>query len=428
MRASSAGKSLLIGGLLILAAIGLYALWFRLQYGIGITHLGTGVPWGLWVSFYIYFIGLSAGSFLLSTLVFVFRNKKLESLGRLAVLQAFVCLLVGLAFISIDLGHIERFWHVIRYPQWHSVLAWEIWFYNIYIVILFAELFFLMRRDLAARKNTSRGLQSIFYSVLSLGFRIPATDDAERAYARKNRNILLALGIIGIPVALGVHGGTGAIFAVVKARAMWFTPLFPLVFIVSALASGGGLLLFLKPFLMPDKAEDRVVLPELAKLTMAFLGFDLFLMMLEFLVGFYGDMHEHIAAYQLILFGNFWWVFWIQQLLFGAMIPLFLVFIKGRSAGPVRFGIAGLLVAVGIFGVRLNIIIPALAVPILPGIDHAINSARLDLHYVPNAIEWLSSLGIIALAALVFYLLMNILPVRERASHTDDKEAADVCP
>lgn len=426
MRASNAGKSLLIGGLLIVAAVGLYALWFRLQNGLGVTHLGTGIPWGLWVSFYIYFIGLSAGSFLLSTLVFVFKNKKLEPLGRLAVLQAFVCLFVGLAFISIDLGHIERFLNVLRYPQWHSVLAWEIWFYNIYVVILFAELFFLMRRDLAAWGNNLHGLKSIFYRILSFGFRIPTTKDAEQAYQKRNQKILMALGIIGIPVALGVHGGTGAIFAVVKARAMWFTPLFPLVFIVSALASGGGLLLFLKAFLMPDKTEDHIVLPELAKLTMAFLGFDLLLMALEFLVGFYGDIHEHITAYQMILFGNFWWVFWIQQLLVGAMIPVILVFFKARNAGTARLGIAGLLVAGGIFGVRLNIIIPALAVPILPGIDHAISSARMDLHYVPNAIEWLSSFGVIAFAALGFYVLMSILPMREKASHTDNKEASDV--
>ena len=93
-------------------------------------------PWGLWVAFYIYFIGLSAGSFLLSTLVFVFSNKRLEPIGRLAVLQAFVSLLTGLASISSTSATWERFWHVIVYPQWNSVLAWEIWFYNFYIVLL----------------------------------------------------------------------------------------------------------------------------------------------------------------------------------------------------------------------------------------------------------------------------------------------------
>ena len=52
----------------------------------------------------------------------------------------------------------------------------------------------------------------------------------------------------GIPTALGVHGGTGAIFAVVKAHPYWYSPLFPVVFIVSALVSGGGLILFLQTY------------------------------------------------------------------------------------------------------------------------------------------------------------------------------------
>ena len=153
--------------------------------GLGVTRLGSVVPWGLWVAFYIFFIGLSAGSFLLSTLVFVFRNKTLEPVGRLAVLQAFVCLLTGLVFILIDLGHWERFWHVIVYPQWNSVLAWEIWFYNFYIVLLLAELWLLMRRDLARWAGEVRGVRRLCYRVLSLGFRCP-DDRGRRAGLRRH--------------------------------------------------------------------------------------------------------------------------------------------------------------------------------------------------------------------------------------------------
>lgn len=63
------------------------------------------MPWGLWVAFYIFFIGLSAGSFLLSTTVYVFRSDRLAGVGRLGLVQALACLAAGLAFISVDLGH-----------------------------------------------------------------------------------------------------------------------------------------------------------------------------------------------------------------------------------------------------------------------------------------------------------------------------------
>ena len=397
----------------LLAVAGLGVLYYRLDRGLSVTQLGSVVPWGLWVAFYIYFIGLSAGSFLLSTLVFVFNNKRLEPVGRLAVLQAFVCLLTGLAFILIDLGRPERFWHVIVYPQWNSVLAWEIWFYNFYLVLLLAELWLLMRSDLARRADEARGPARLAYRLLSLGTRRPANEAAEQARAVWTRRWLRALGIIGIPIALGVHGGTGAIFAVVKARPGWYSAIFPLVFIVSALVSGGGLLLFLRTFVAPEPAQDRKILPALAKLTGGFLVFDLLLLFLEFLTGLYGGIPDHVEVYRLITTGPFWYVFWFVQLLLGALVPLVLIYGRPlRRAGATRLGIAGLLIVVGIFGVRLNIVIPALAVPVIRGFDHAIDSPRLASLYVPNGVEWLSSVGIVAAAALLTYAAMRLLPMR----------------
>ena len=400
--------------LALVATIGLATLVYRLDSGLGVTRLGSVVPWGLWVAFYIYFIGLSAGSFLLSTLVFVFRNKTLEPVGRLAVLQAFVCLITGLVFILIDLGHWERFWHVIVYPQWNSILAWEIWFYNFYIVLLLAELWLLLRSDLARWAADARGLRRLCYRALSLGFRRPATEAEEQASDTRTRRWLRVLGLIGIPIALGVHGGTGAIFAVVKARPAWYSPIFPLVFIVSALASGGGLLLFLRAFVAPQPEEDRKILPALARLTGGFLIFDLLLLFLEFLTGLYGGMPDHVEVYHLITTGPFWYVFWIGQLLLGALVPLLLIYGRPTRAAPAfRLGLAGLLIVVGVFGIRLNIVIPALALPVFRGFDHAIDSPRLSSLYTPNWVEWVSSLGIVAVAALLMYGAMRLLPMTE---------------
>lgn len=397
----------------IAAVAGLSALLYRMYAGLGVTRLGSVVPWGLWAAFYIYFIGLSAGSFLLSTLIYVFKNEKLEPIGRLAVLQAFLCLVVGLIFIFIDLGHWERFWHVFFFPQWKSVLAWEIWFYLGYIVILLAELWLLMRCDLSRWSDTASGFPAKVYRTLCFGFRCPETADEKRTCESRTLYWLRIFGIIGIPVALGVHGGTGAIFAVVKARPAWYSPIFPLVFIISALASGGGLLLFLKAFIMPDPREDGVILPALARITGGFLIFDLTLLFLEFLVGLYGGIPDHVEVYHLIASGPFWYIFWFLQLLVGAAIPLYLIYVRPRANRFSRLGLAGLMIVAGIFGVRLNIVIPALAVPVFRGFADVMESHRLSSLYIPNWIEWLSSLGIVAVVALVCYACLKVLPMRE---------------
>jgi len=394
-----------------LALAGLVPLGYRLASGLGVTNLGSVVPWGVWVSFYIFFIGLSAGSFLLSTLIFVFGNKKLEPVGRLAVIQAFFCLLTGLIFVWIDLGQWQRFWEVMVYPQWHSVLAWEIWFYNAYIVLLLAEMWFLLRCDLSRWAIEAEGVARAFYRTLSLGHRC-ASDTGRHVCAPRTANWLMVLGMIGIPIALGVHGGTGAIFAVAKARAGWNSPIFPLVFIVSALASGGALLLSLRAFVVRGDG-NLDLLRSLARITGAILIFDLLLLGLEFLVALYSAVPDHQQVYDLMATGPYWEVFWIQELLVGALVPLLLIFVRTDHAGALRLGLAGLLIVIGIFGVRLNIVIPALAVTELPGFAHAFDSTRLSDVYHPNWVEWLSGMGIVAFMALVGYAAIRLLPMHE---------------
>jgi molybdopterin-containing oxidoreductase family membrane subunit len=407
----------LLALLWLLAAVGLAVLGYRFVAGLGVTRLGTVVPWGAWVSFYIFFIGLSAGSFLLSTLIFVFRMEKLEPVGRLALLQAFACLALGMAFIFIDLGHWGRAWHIMVYPQWGSILAWESWLYVGYLAIIAGETWLLMRCDLSQWAKATRGLPARIYRTLAFGFQCPADAAGKADCDRRAAMHIRLLALIGIPVALGVHGGTGAIFAVVKARPGWNGPLFPLVFIVSALVSGGGLLMFLRAFVMPDPRTDRETMPLIAKLTVGFLVFDLTLMLLEFLVGIYGGIPDHLAVFRRIAVGPFWYIFWILQLLIGAAIPLLILF---RKSGyhPKRMGVAGLLIVAGILGVRMNIVIPALSVPVFRGYDIAINSARMNWLYVPNWIEWLSSLGVIAAAALVFLWAVRRLPMSEHQPYS----------
>ncbi len=86
---SGSGLRLLGYAFLVLASlVGLWAIFMRFSRGLIITNLTQFIPWGFWVALYIYFIGLSAGSFLLSTLVFVFDVKRLEAIGPLALLRA----------------------------------------------------------------------------------------------------------------------------------------------------------------------------------------------------------------------------------------------------------------------------------------------------------------------------------------------------
>jgi molybdopterin-containing oxidoreductase family membrane subunit len=175
---------IMYGALGILSLIGLWAVFVRFSEGLKVTNMTQHVPWGFWVALYIYFIGLSAGSFLLSTLIYVFKVKKFEAAGRMALIQALGCMCLAVWFIFIDLGHPERFYKVMTSWNYTSVLAWEAVFYGFYIVIIMAELFLLMRSDLNEKFR---------------GSPLPAD------VVEKGKRWLFVLGLIGIPVEIATQ-------------------------------------------------------------------------------------------------------------------------------------------------------------------------------------------------------------------------------
>jgi molybdopterin-containing oxidoreductase family membrane subunit len=403
--------------LILATALGIWALGVRFSRGLVVTNMTQHVPWGLWIAFYIYFIGLSAGSFLLSTLVYVFGVKRLESIGPLALVQALGCMLLGLVLILVDLGHPERFLNVFWSWNPSSVLAWECLFYTAYVVIILLELYFALRPALA-RKAAQGGPGRWLYVLLSVGGREPGA-----AWVQKARRWLKILGIIGIPIAIGVHGGTGAIFAVVKSKPTWYTGLFPIIFLVSALASGAGGLTFLTAVLLSgDRGKKLAILQMLAKLTVGVLMLDLLLTCSEVLVALYGGIPSHVVAWKLTLFGPYWWVFWFIQLGVGALVPIAIV-TNRRLFGSVRWlGAAGLLVDVGIVGVRLNIVIPPLIDPSFAGLPDTYHHIRFVTGYFPSLNEWLVTAGVAALGVWVLLIVLKLIPLNLNLEAASDPQ------
>ncbi|MBI3688334.1 MAG: polysulfide reductase NrfD [Actinobacteria bacterium] len=387
----------------VLFVVGLVGWYLRLAHGHLDANYGSIVTWGLWVSAYIYFIGLSAGSFLISSLVYVFNVKRFESIGRLSLFTAVVTLGMALLSIWVDLGHMERFWHVIRYPNFRSPMAWMIWLYGIYFVLLLAELWFVLRRDLVlvAAEGGRRGR---LYRILTVGSRDTSEDRAAR-----DAKVVRVLATVGVPIAIMFHGGVGTLFGVVAARPSWNSGLFPILFLLSALVSGGALLIVVSAIFQDGWRRNRDTILALGRLVLGLLLLDLLFQLSEILVTSYGQVPGHIAALKLMTGGPYWWVFWVWQLALGALVPVTLLASRTRT-DPRWVSLAGLLIAVGFLGVRLNVVIPAFATEEIEGLASAVASRRMSAHYFPSVSEWLLTAGIVGLGLLLFGLGERLLP------------------
>lgn len=407
----------------VLLAIATLVGWWAIGRTImeGHIHEATTqhVPWGLWVSLYIFFLGLSAGSFLISTLIYVFNVRQLEEVGPLALFQAFACLVLGGMLIVLDAGHPERFYKLPVLFNPSSVMAWMGVFYNVYILVILLEIYFALRPWFIERIQSNEKPVWL-YRLLSLGSR--RLDPQSLA---RDRRWLLLLGIVGIPVAVIVHGGVGTIFAVAKARPNWFGGLFPFVFIVSALASGGALLTFLTACFspLPWKRKSELV-SALARMTIGILIIDTLLLVSDLLTTHYGAIPAQVRAWDLTLFGPYWWVFWLLQLGLGVLAPIFLVAMPRTGSSIGWLGLAGFLVLVGVFGMRLNLVIPPQITPAFEMSIGAYNNVRYALGYFPSTNEWLVALGAFALGGWMLVAVLKLLPISGPSRGSAPKEVA----
>ncbi|HHM01808.1 MAG TPA: hypothetical protein ENJ15_02265 [Caldithrix abyssi] len=358
---------------LLLGGIGVFQ---RLTTGHLLAGYGSRVVWGLWVAMYIYFIGLSAGAFLLSSLVYVFRVKMFEKVGKLALVTALITLVCALLAIWFDLGHMWRAYEVITRPNLpSSMMAWMIWLYTAYFILLLAETFY--------------------------AFKLENNNDSAQKEALSKK--LRLLGSIGIPLAIAFHGGVGALFGVVSSNPMWHSALTPIFFLVGAIASGSALFTMIVAFFWEERnsAYFDEMIQLLAKIVLISVLFDLLLEWAELSIALWMGSPEHTFGYREMLFGEYWYVFWILHILLGVMVPVFLLATRKK---PFAIGLASLLVVFTFIGVRLNIVIPGLVTEKIHGEATAYIHPRLSYHYFPSSMEWLVAIFIVSVGIGLFVI------------------------
>ncbi|NIA25440.1 MAG: hypothetical protein GWP04_07700 [Gammaproteobacteria bacterium] len=384
---------------------GLIGLVQRLTQGHQMANYGSYVPWGLWVAAYIYLIGLSVGAFLVSTLVYAFRVKRLERIGRLALLTALVTLVGGLLLVWLDLGHMARVWRLITHTHWASMMGLMAWFYSAYAILLVVMLWFSTRPDLAAcaRESGARGAVCRF---LTFG-----RGDLTSTTIDRDKSTLRTLSWIGFALAVAATGAEGALFGVVGARPFWHGGLTPIVFLVGALVSGAALIAFLTAIWGPGRggSAHRETLLFLGQMVLGLLAVDVLLEWAEFSTGLISAVPSLTDSIRQVLFGPYWWVFWLLHVGIGVIVPLGLLLFRSRSVAAV--GWAGALIAGTFLTVRLNIVLPGLNIQELEGLREAFTGPGLSFDYFPSVGEWLVFVWAVSLAAMLFLAGYQLLPI-----------------
>ena len=390
--------------LIILSVIGLvlgaWGMFQRLAYGHLGMNYGSFVPWGLWVAFDLFFLGLTAGAFLITILTYVFRIRLLANLGPLAVFTVLVTLMSEFLIISLDLGHPLRTYRFLISPNIGSMLFWLVVFITAMWIIYVPWLYFLLREQLITWGNDATRVGHKVYRFLAFGKTTYTPQDRQLDHRRTR-----LLSYISLPIGVIFFGAHGAIFAILNNRPLWNSALLPLIFIMAALLSGGALITFLAYVYQPD---EKLIHPLGHVVLLILLSF-VFLEALQFFVGYQSKVTGIVTSLDLIAFGSYWWAFWIVHLVIGSVIPAYLLIRYPENSKMVAT--ACFLIIVTFLAVRLNYLIPDMAVYKLEGLQNTFFHQRLRTEYVPNLNEWLVSIWVISLGLLAFLLGTRWLPV-----------------
>jgi tetrathionate reductase subunit C len=283
---------------------------------------------GLNIAIYFYLTGLSAGSFILSTLAYGFGLKQYKPLGKVGVVMATIVLIIAPFFLLIHIGMPSRAWHLFVYLNLASPITW-----GTFLLILYP-------------------INCIIYGYFMF---------------KENMKLTRIFGFIGIPLAILVHGYTGFILAFGKARALWNTALMPILFLVSAVVSGIALMILViiikDRFFSKEKKINRELILSLGKLMAWMIVFDLFLVGSDLIVLSISHSDAQAAAH-LILAGKFSLLFLIVENLLGKIVP-FIILVVPRFRTLNWIIVASILVVIGIFFMRYVVVVGGEFAPLL---------------------------------------------------------------
>lgn len=286
------------------------------------------MPLGIPIATYFYLTGLSAGSFIISTMAYGFGMVRFKPLGKIGVVMATLLLIAAPVILLVDLEQPLRFWHLILYLRVTSPITWGTFLLSLYPMNCIVYGYFMFKGDLKRTK--------IF-------------------------------GLIGIPLALMVHGYTGFILALGKARVLWNTAIMPPIFLVSAMVSGLALMILVvivKDFILWRKGEpNRPLIYALGNFLVASILLDLILIGIDLSVLLTSTTEAYQAA-SMLLNGRFSLLFLGIEVGLGSLLPLFLLLFPFTKRSIPVFALVSVLVMVGIFAMRCIMVIGGLSLPL----------------------------------------------------------------
>lgn len=345
------------------------ALWIlirRFSEGLGaVAGINDAAPWGLWIGGDVFAgVALAAGGFVVAATVHIFRIDRFKPILRPTVLTAFLGYMLVAVALFIDIGRPLNWWHPLVMWQHHSVMFEVTWCVILYSTVLAIE----SSPPLLERLGLTRLLRLVRITT------IPVV-------------------IAGVILSTMHQSSLGSLYLIVpgKLYPLWYSPLIPAFFLISAVAAGMCVVIIESFF------SAKILRRGLETPLMADLGRAAAVVLYLYLILKFADLAVR-GNLDLVLVPNLQGRLFLLEMVGGAVLPAIMLSFRGLRDEPNGLLAASLLVMMGVVLNRINVC--------WIGMD-----VSDQLHYFPTWMEIAVSLAFITGGTIVFLLAVHYLPI-----------------
>ncbi|GFO54048.1 hypothetical protein GMSM_10550 [Geomonas sp. Red276] len=393
------------------AIIGWGALcWtYQVQFGMGVTGLNRPVCWAVYITNFVFWVGIAHSGTLISAILYLLRADWRNAVSRSAEAMTIFAVMTAGLFPLIHLGRLWAFYYIIPYPSQRQIwpnfvspLVWDVCAVGTYFTVSLIFWLVGLIPDLAAARDRYLdrhgpvAFRTRLYRAMSLGW--SGTGSQWHHYGRS----YLFFAALATPLVVSVHSVVSWDFAM-SLLPGWHSAIFPPYFVAGAIHSGLAMVLTLVIPMRKLLHLERLIkvrhFEAVAKtiiLTGSIVGYAY---VVEGFISWYsGDLVEW-QFYKWRIAGPVDWMFWLCVVC-NVVIPLLFVFKKVRT-NIVALFVISLFINLGMWFERLMIIFTSLAHDFLP---HNWGS------YLPTWVELSITLGSFGFFFFWFFGFTKLLP------------------
>lgn len=388
--APTKGYYILVAAMALLVLVLLGTIVAELKYGIGLAGYGPPIMWSVYITTFVFWIGIGHAGTLISAILFLFRSPWRTAVYRVTEVMTVFAVMTAALFPILHIGREWLFYWLIPYPNqrylwpdFKSPLMWDVFAVSTYLTVSTAFMMVGLVPDLAAVRDNVSGWKRKVYSALSLGW--TGADSQWRHYNRA----YLYLAALATPLVLSVHSVVSWDFAVSVVPG-WHSTIFAPYFVGGAIYSGVGMVLTLiiplRKVLKLDHLITEYHFDNLAKLTLLTGSVLFYSYGMEFFVAWYSGNTFEQLTYFYQAFGPNWWAGW-TMITCNALISQLLWFRKIRTNLTALFVIS-IFISLGMWFERYVIVVLSLANDYMPYAWGQLNPTWADWCMLAGSFGW----------------------------------------